>query len=144
VKQRGFSLLEVLLVLAVVGILAGLVAIGGRAILVSQQNRSALYSMRQIFWQGASAAASRGELLELVRTADVLEVRPLSTPTKIVRRVELSGDATLNLAAGQIATFSPSGKVTIPPANNPFTVQSQGKTYTFTVSLIGEVKFEGN
>jgi prepilin-type N-terminal cleavage/methylation domain-containing protein len=142
VNKRGFSLLEILVVIAIIAVLAGLVTIGSRAILRGQENRSSLYSMRQIFWQGASAASSRGEVLELVRTGDVLEVRPVSG-TKVVRRVELSKDATLSLPTGQIAIFSPSGKVTIPVANNPFTLQSDGKTYTFNVSLIGEVKFEG-
>lgn len=141
-KQRGFSLLEILVILAILGILAGLIAIGSRAILRGQENRSSLYSMRQIFWQGASAASSRGERLELVRSGDELEVRPVGD-TKVIRRVELSRDVTLSLPQGQIATFNPSGKVTIAPANNPFTLQTDGKTYTFNVSLIGEVKFEG-
>lgn len=141
-NKRGLSLLEILIVIAIIAILAGLVAIGSRAILTGQQNRSALYSMRQIFWQGASAASSRGEQLELVRSGDVLEIRPIATPSKKVRTIELSGDATLNLPQGQIATFAPSGKVTIAPANNPFTFQTDGKTYRFNVSLIGEVKFE--
>jgi prepilin-type N-terminal cleavage/methylation domain-containing protein len=142
VKQRGFSLLEILVILAVLGILAGLIAIGSRAILTGQQNRSALYSMRQIFWQGASAAASRGEGLELFRSSDLVQVRTLATPPKVVRQIELSGDVTLSLPQGQIATFSPSGKVTIANTNNPFTLQSKGKTYTYNVSMIGEVKFQ--
>jgi prepilin-type N-terminal cleavage/methylation domain-containing protein len=143
VNKRGFSLLEILVVIAILAVLAGLIAIGSRAILTGQQNRSALYSMRQIFWQGASAASSRGEQLELVRSGNVLEIRPIATPSKKVRTIELSGNATLNLPQGRIATFAPSGKVSIAPANNPFTLQSDGKTYRFNVSLIGEVKFEG-
>ena len=79
---------------------------------------------------------------ELVRSGSELEVRPVGD-TKVIRRVELSRDVTLSLPQGQIATFNPSGKVTIAPANNPFTLQTDGKTYTFNVSLIGEVKFEG-
>jgi prepilin-type N-terminal cleavage/methylation domain-containing protein len=142
VKQRGFSLLEILVVLAIVGILAGLIAVGSRAILRGQQNRSSLYSMRQIFWQGASAAASRGEQLELFRSGGEIHVRTIASPSKVLRRVELSRDVILSLPQGQIATFSPSGKVTIPIANNPFTLQSDGKTYTFNVSMIGEVKFQ--
>jgi hypothetical protein len=78
-----------------------------------------------------------------VRSGNVLEIRPIATPSKKVRTIELTGDATLNLPQGQIATFAPSGKVVIPPVNNPFTLQSDGKTYRFDVSLIGEVKFEG-
>jgi prepilin-type N-terminal cleavage/methylation domain-containing protein len=142
VKQRGFSLLEILVVLAILGILAGLIAVGSRAILTGQQQRSSLYSMRQIFWQGASAASSRGEQLELVRSSDVIQVRTVASPVKVIRRVELSRGVTLSLPQGQIATFSPSGKVTIPNTNNPFTLQSDGKTYTFNVSMIGEVKFQ--
>jgi prepilin-type N-terminal cleavage/methylation domain-containing protein len=144
VKQRGFSLLEILVVLAIVGILAGLVAVGSRAILRGQENRSSLYSMRQIFWQGASAASSRGLSLSLVRSGDVIQViDPLKpSSSQLIRKVELSDDATLSLPQGAIATFSPTGKVTIASANNPFTFTADGKTYRFTVSLIGEIKLE--
>ncbi len=141
-NKRGFSLLEILVVISIIGVLAGIGAIGSRAILRGQENRSSLYSMRQIFWQGASAASSRGEVLELFRSSDEIQVRTTVAPTKIIRRVELSNDVTLSLPQGQIALFNPSGKVTIPVTNNPFTLQSGGKTYTYNVSMIGEVKFQ--
>jgi hypothetical protein len=126
-------------VLAILGILFGLGAVGSRTILRGQQNRSSLYSVRQIFWQGASAAASRGVPLTLTYTSGGLEVKEGS---KVIRTVELSKDTTLSLPKGQIATFSPSGKATITAGTNPFTLTTEGKTYSFTVSLIGEVKME--
>lgn len=143
-NRRGFSLLEILVILAIVGILAGIVTIAGRAILRGQENRSSLYSMRQIFWQGASAASSRGLNLTLVRSGDVVQVIDPAKPvaSQVIRKIELSDDATLNLPQGTIATFSPTGKVSIDSSNNPFTFSANGKNYRFTVTLIGEVKLE--
>lgn len=141
-NKRGFSLLEILVILAIIGVLAGIVTIGSRAILRGQENRSSLYSMRQIFWQGASAATSRGLNLRLERDGDFVRVIDPANPARPIREVELSGDATLSLPQGSIATFSPTGKVSIASANNPFTFSADGKTYRFTVSLIGEVKLE--
>jgi prepilin-type N-terminal cleavage/methylation domain-containing protein len=141
VNRRGLSLLEILVVIAIIAVLAGLIAVGSRAILTGQQNRSSLYSMRQIFWQGASAATSRGEPLELVVDNEKVEVRTVKTPVKVVRRVELSNDANLSLSNGTVASFSPTGKVTMTNGNT-FTLTTDGKSYRFTVSLIGEVKLE--
>jgi type II secretory pathway pseudopilin PulG len=142
VNKRGLSLLEILVIIAIIAVLAGLIAIGSRAILTGQQNRSSLYSMRQIFWQGASAATSRGLILRLERAGDIIRVvnpeKPADAP---VRKVELSRDSTLSLGDGEIATFSPTGKVTMTNGNT-FTLSADGKSYRFTVSLIGEVKLE--
>ncbi|MBW7929664.1 MAG: prepilin-type N-terminal cleavage/methylation domain-containing protein, partial [Fimbriimonadaceae bacterium] len=75
----GFSLSEILIVLAIVGTLAGVGFVFGRQILQGQQNRSAINTVQQSVWQGATAAASRGITAELFRNGRVLQVRNQAT-----------------------------------------------------------------
>lgn len=139
-KRRGLSLLEILIVLAVLSITAGFVAIGSRNILQGQEERAAVTSVQTLFWQGATAASSRGKTLELVRSGSVLSVREQDSGTTI-RREELPNEVDLSLPDGLIATFVAPGKVSM-ASSDSFTIQGKEKTYVMTVSLIGEVKKE--
>ena len=138
-RRGGFSLLELLAVIAVLGIAFGMVALGSRKILQGQEERAAVVTLEQMFRHGATAAASRGEALELVRTGRVLVVRPQGG-SRVIKRAELPKDVVLALPEGQVATFSSPGMVNIDP--DTFTVETQKETYQLTVSLIGEVKKE--
>ncbi len=141
-KQLGFTLLEFLIVAAVLGIALSIAAFEGRRMLRGQEHQAAVSSVQQLFWQGATAAASRGTRLELVRTGKVLEVR-IEGNGRVLRRFELPDGVTTNLPEGRLAVFTPPGRVNLATNfPNPFTVQAGGRTYRFTVSLIGEVKAE--
>jgi prepilin-type N-terminal cleavage/methylation domain-containing protein len=139
-KRRGFTLLEMLLVLAILGITFGIGAIGSRSILLRQENTAALRSVKQLFWHGATVAASRSINLELVRTNNVFVIRPVGGGTPF-RTATLPNDVSSNLPQGVIARFTPPGKVAITALNaNPFTLRLNDGTYQLTVSQIGEVR----
>ncbi|AEB11452.1 prepilin-type N-terminal cleavage/methylation domain-containing protein [Marinithermus hydrothermalis] len=141
-KQQGFTLIEFLIVATILGVALSIAAFEGWRMLRGQEQRAAVSSVQQLFWQGATAAASRGARLELVRVGRVLEVRA-EADGRVLRRFELPDGVTTNLPEGRLAVFTPPGRVNLAASfPNPFTVRAGGRTYRFTVSLIGEVKAE--
>lgn len=138
--SRGFTVLEMLIVTVVVGALAGISVISGRKVVQGQEARAAVNSIRQILWQGATAAASRGQNLLLVRTNNVFEVKTESTPITVVRKVTLPNTFTTNLPQGNLYRFTPPGRLNFNSISSSFTGTLGGKIYTFTVSQIGEVQ----
>src|SRR5690625_8007537 len=68
-RIQGLTLIEVLIVLAIIGIILGVGVFNGRQALTGQQERAAVNSIRPSAWQGATAAAARGARVFL-RDAD--------------------------------------------------------------------------
>jgi Tfp pilus assembly protein FimT len=135
-------MLELLMVIAILGITFTIGAVGSRNILTRQENSAAMRSVKQLFWQGATVAASRSVNLELVRNNQTLVLRTVGTNPTTYRTVTLPNSVTSNLPSSDsvIATFSSPGKVNINTGvSNPFTVSFDNKTYNLTVSQIGEV-----
>ncbi|KHG65329.1 type IV pilin [Thermus sp. 2.9] len=135
-------MMELLVLLA---ILAGVLAMGalnGRRTLSGQEQAAFLNTLQNVFWQGATEAASRGENLTLERNGSRLELKRGST---VLRAWDIPQGVVLSLGDGPIARFTPPGKVQDPqgrPLSQPltFTAAVNGRTYTYTISLIGEAK----
>ncbi len=139
--HHGFTILELLIVTAIMGTVLGLSFFGGRDILQGQQENAALNSLQQSIWQGATTAAARGTPTELVRSGSRLVVRRSDTQT-VLRRFDLGNDVTTNLPDGQVLTFTPPGKIDLASLQalpSPLLVKTPKKTYELTISLIGEV-----
>ena len=140
--QSGFSILELLVVLAVLGVVFSLVALTGRIFVQRASERSVVDTFQQAVWQGATAAAARRFPTELVLDADELLLRRVSTG-EVVRRFELDGNAAWNVADGQMLVFTPPGAVdeaTLAALPDPIEIVAAGTTYRLEVSLIGEVR----
>jgi len=141
-STTGFSLLEMLILLAILGLVAGVVAVSGRRVAAGQQQRAALTSVRQSVWEGATAAAARGVATELVRTATGLVVREAGSG-KVLRSFDIPSAATTNMPMGQVLLFTPPGRVDLASLQalpSPLTLTVNGHTFGLQVSLIGEVK----
>lgn len=143
-RRSGVTLIEILVVLAVLGIALGLAGFLGRGIAQRASERSAVNSLQQAVWQGATLAAARGFRTELVRVGNELQVRRLADGS-VLRRFELEPSVTLNFD-GQVLVFTPPGTITPESltalASLPgggLRVTAAGATYGFVVSLIGEV-----
>jgi prepilin-type N-terminal cleavage/methylation domain-containing protein len=141
-SSAGFSILELLVVLAILAVAFGLVAIAGRGILQRSAERSVVNTVQQAVWQGATMAAARGVRTELVRDGDVLTVRRLADG-EVLRTFDLEPGATLNLDDGQVLVFTPPGSVleaSLDALPDPVRITAAGQTYELEVSLIGEVR----
>lgn len=141
-RRAGFSLIELLILLAVLGLIAGVIAVNGRRVAAGQAQRAAIDSVRQSVWEGATAAAARGVGTELVRTATGLDVKETGSGT-LLRSFDLPSGVATNLPMGQVLRFTPPGRVDLTSLQalpDPLTLTVNGHTYKLQVSLIGEVK----
>jgi Tfp pilus assembly protein FimT len=142
VRARGLSLVELLVLLAVLAVVLAMGALNGRRTLLGQEHAAFLSTLQNVFWQGATEAASRGVNLTLERNGSRLELKQGST---VLRTWDIPQGVVLSLGNGSIVRFTPPGKVQDPqgqPLTQPltFTATVNGKTYTYTISLIGEAK----
>lgn len=140
----GITVLELLIVIAILGVIAGLVAINGRRILQGQNERAAITSIQQTVWQGATAAAARGVVVRLARDGDEFVLTDTETGA-VLKRFELPQAVASNWPDGQTLDFTPPGKVdvdTLDALPDPLTVTTSTRVTNLTVSLIGEVRAE--
>ncbi|MEJ2289090.1 MAG: hypothetical protein P8Y02_10700 [Deinococcales bacterium] len=141
-RIAAFSVVELLILLAILGIIAGVIAVNGRHVLAGQQEKAALTSVRQSVWEGATAAAARGATTELVRTSDALVVQEVGSSTPL-RTFSIPSTVTTNLPMGQVLQFTPPGRVdlaTLQALPSPLTLTVNGHTFKLQISVIGEVK----
>lgn len=141
----GFTLLELLIVLTIIGAVAGIAVMSGRPIVRGQEASAAVKTMQQSVWQGATMAASRGVRTNLVVSGQTLEVQEASSG-EVIRSFELSADASLNVGDGTMLAFTPPGKVdsaSLAALPTPLQLTSNGETFDLQISLIGEVRVTG-
>lgn len=144
-RAGGFTLLELLVVVAILGIVLGLTGILGRAIARQASERAALNTVQQSVWQGATLAAARGFRTELCRDGVELSIQRVQGDActgPVLRRFEIDANVDLSFDQGSVMVFTPPG--TIDPATLPGTVTlvAGSSTYTLEVSLIGEVRVQ--
>src|SRR5690606_26287548 len=71
-RTRGLTILELVVVMAIIGILATVGVVAGSAVARGQSAQGAVATFQQSVWQGGTAAASRGIAVELRRSGDDL------------------------------------------------------------------------
>lgn len=141
----GLTTIELLIVIAILAIVATIGIMNYRQVLRGQEERAAIQSIQQTVWQGATAAAARGVLVNLTRSGDVFTLAE-SVSGRVLKTFELPNGVTSNWPTGQALVFTPPGKVlpsslTSLPESLEIT-SSEGRVTRLTVSLIGEVKAE--
>lgn len=141
-RNKGITVVELLIVLAIVGVLAGLVALNGRRVLMGQESRAAVTSVQQTVWQGATAAAARGVVTRLTRAGDRFTLTDTATGATL-RTFDLPSQVTSNWPQGQALDFTPPGRIdvaTLDALPEPLTITANDNSYALLISLIGEVK----
>jgi len=135
-------MIELLILLAILGLMAGVIATNGRRVAAGQQQRAAIASVQQSVWEGATAASARGVETELVRTATGLVVKETGSGT-VLRSFDIPSAVATNMPMGQVLLFTPPGRVDLASLQalpSPLTLTVNGHTFTVQISLIGEVK----
>jgi len=137
-RTQGVTLIELLIVLAILGVLLGIFAFTNRGALTSQQEQAAIRSIQQSVWQGASAASARGRNTELVHSGRTVVVREVDSQ-RVIRTEELPTGIGTNLPN---LVFTPPGKISASSfalVSDGITVTSSSGTTLLRVSIIGEV-----
>lgn len=145
-RRKGFTVFELLIMTGVLGIVFGIGGAQLSNIAKRQTAASSVSALRQIFSQGASAASSRGgKTIQLVKAGSLLTVQTTDSTPVVLRSYTLPAGVSTSLEDGMLVTFMAPGKLSFSglfPTNRQFTVSSNGRTYTLTVTLIGEVRSE--
>lgn len=143
-RNAGVSLLELIIVMGIFAILVGLGAVGWNSFARRTAAQGAVATFQQSVWQGATAAASRGIIVELVREGNELQLINTNDGNAVLRRYEIPAEVTFT-AENPILRFLPPGKVelgSLQGLGGGLTINTGEGTYDLNISIIGEVKSE--
>jgi prepilin-type N-terminal cleavage/methylation domain-containing protein len=143
---RAFTILEILIVTTIIGIIAGIGFISGRQIAQRQDQNASLRSIQQLFWQGATGAASRGVEVTLERNDNVFTLERADN-NEVIRSYTLPNQVSINFPEGEVVRFTPPGKIdddSYDALPSPITLSTEANNYTVIISTIGEVRLEGS
>ncbi len=148
-QQSGFSMIEILLVVAIVGIIASIGFVQGRRLLSKQTESSTISAITQTLARGSSAASARGEEVILRKSGNKLF---LVRGTDSFGFVDIPPSVTLKTKTGvalpadiDLLSYSPKGLIDATDiANNfsPLQLITADKSYNLSASIIGDMKVE--
>lgn len=140
-RESGITLIELLIVIAILAIIFGIGIFNARGALESRQESAAIKTVSQMVWQGATAASARGRIVTLNRDGHTLR---LLDGDSVIREDDLPRGVSTNLPGGTVLVFSPPGKITDESLSalldsSPW-IRTSDTLYDLEVSLIGEVR----
>ena len=142
----GMTLVELLIVIAVISIIFAIGAIQGRRALNNSQEGASIKAVQQSVWQAATAASSRGRETTLNLEGRNIVIR-LDGSNDEIRRFELADGVSTNLPTGEFLRFLPPGEISqasYDALTQPITITTSKGTYALSLSLIGETRVETN
>lgn len=140
-RPSGMTLLELIIVMAILAAVAAIGVTNGRQAAQRQAAKGAVATFQQSVWQGATAAAARGLTVELHRTATGLALVNVAND-QVLREYDVPAGVSIN-APNPILRFTPPGKVdlaTLDALPDSLVIDTGEGAYEVQISLIGEVK----
>jgi prepilin-type N-terminal cleavage/methylation domain-containing protein len=139
-RAHGFTMLELLIVMAIVGVLASIAFVSGRQIMQKQEASSTISQLRQILSRGGSVASARGKEIQLKYTNHEF-ILSEKVSAKVVQSFKVPSGVSLSIADNSVIEFAPSGLIkSLASVPNPVYVSAHGKNYQLRLSIIGEMK----
>lgn len=141
-NRRGLSLLEILIVIAIIGVLAGIGLFSGRQIIRNQNEVASVQQLRQLISRATTALNAQGKSGTLNRSGTLIKV--IDGNNKTLMEMTLDKNVVTNLPEGNSLVFLPTGRITsVSLAALPaLEMQAAGKTFRLEISVIGELKAE--
>lgn len=141
-RRSGITILELLVVLAIVGILAAIGTTSWFAAARRTASQGAVATFQQSVWQGATAAAARGVIVELVREGDQLRLLNVNNGNAVLRSYDLPAGVVIP-ADNPILRFLPPGKIemtSLETVAGGLAIETSDGSYHLDISIIGEVR----
>ena len=134
-------MIELLIVLGILGIILSIGIFNGRQALTAQEERSAVTSIQQSVWQGATAASARGEVVTLRREGADLVLR-VGHDGRELRSEAMPGGLSSNIPQGTFLVFTPPGRIEARSLAKTagFWVETGAGRQQLEFSIIGEMR----
>lgn len=143
VHIAGFTLVEVIVVIAIVAIVVTIGWATGRNVTRDRGEVAAINSLQQTVWQGATAAAARGSIVTMrLEGRDLLLRLGSGSSGQVLRRETIPAEVSTNMPQGEVLRFTPPGKIDLASlaTAQDYYMQTSSKRSEFEFSVIGEVR----
>ena len=147
-NRAGYSLNEILIVLAIAGIMATIGYVSSSNIKVKQQEHAAVAMVKQAIAFAGTSSGAKGQRLRLVYDDSKNALLLKDESNRELEKYKFPSTVNTNLDNGDSLEFTPLGWIDSNSLSgsggfpNPLIIYTDGNSYSLSITLIGEIKSE--